>query len=204
MLQSLDPRVNRLNIAEKTEVFDKPALDQFETYQVFLQIKEGKAYEHAGIVHAPDGDFALLFAKEQFSRRPNCTGLWVVKTQDVKATPYLEREENIYNYELPAYQENLSKEHFEIFHLKKRGKQHIHQGSVLAGSYEEGLHVAKMAYNTDGPILNVWIIKEADILSIKQEDKDIWETLSEKVHRSVISYKAMDKIKKFKEENNLI
>lgn len=198
MLKSLDPRVNRFNGEILSEPYQqKEILDQFQTFQVFVQIKEGKPYEHAGIVHAPDRDFALIFAKEQYSRRPLCSGLWVVKTQDVKATPLLEKEENIYDMMELKYEEMPDKEHFEIFHLKKRGKQHIHQGSVLAGSYDEAIIKAKDAFYSS-PVLNIWVIKEADMLRINQNDKDIWSTLTEKHHRNVVSYKAMDKIKKFK------
>lgn len=200
MLKSLDPRVNRLDIeADSGAYTSKEILDQFQTYQVFVQIKEGKPYEHAGIVHAPDVDFALIFAKEQFSRRPHCNGLWVVKTQDVKATPFVENDENIYDLVEPEFEEIPNKEHYEIFHLKKRGKQHVHQGSVLAGNYDEAIIKAKEAFYS-APVLNVWVIKEADILQIKQDDKDIWSTLTEKWHRDVVSFKAMDKVKKFKIE----
>lgn len=201
MLTSLDPRINRLQIEENSSTYSaKEVPDQFQTFQVFVQVKEGKPYEHVGIVHAPDNEFALVFAKEQFSRRPLCSGLWVVKTQGVKATPFAESDENIYDLVGPDFEELPSKEHYHIFHLKKRGKQHIHQGAVLAGSYDEGLVKAKVAFN-NAQVLNIWVIKEADILQIKQNDKDIWSTLKDKWHRDIVSFKAMDKIKKFKEES---
>ncbi|MDQ3395721.1 MAG: phenylacetic acid degradation b [Bacteroidota bacterium] len=200
MLESLDPRIKRIEFKEvQDDYVSKDTLDQFQTYQVFIQVKEGKPYEHVGIVHAPDLEFALVFAKEQFSRRPLCSGLWVAKTQDVKATPFVESDECIYDFIGPEFEEMPNKEHYEIFHLKKRGKQHVHQGSVLAGSYNESIVNAKVAFSSS-PIVNAWVIKEADILQVQQNDKDIWSTLTEKKHRDITSYKAMDKIRGF---NNL-
>ena len=38
-------------------------LDQFETYQTFVQVKENKPFEHAGIVHAPNEEMAFLLPK---------------------------------------------------------------------------------------------------------------------------------------------
>lgn len=88
-LDSLDPRINRWNLREQqTANFDSPPLDQLPTYEVFIQLKENKAFEHVGIVHAATPDMAFLFAKEQFSRRYTCTGMWVVPSDRVWATAF--------------------------------------------------------------------------------------------------------------------
>lgn len=196
MLKSLDPRIERLGIPDyQDESKEKESLDQLATFQVFVQPREGKAYEHVGIVHAPDLEMALIFAKEQYSRRPGCTGLWVAETKDVIVTPYAEGDENLYDYGMEDYIEEPDKEHYEILHLKKRGKQHIHQGTVLAGNFEEAFTKAKEAFNTGGPVVNIWMIKEKDTFRFHQNDKDIWDMLPEKKHRDVTSYKAMDKVK---------
>jgi len=77
-LKSIDPRINRLSLRERQRnAFDSPPLDQLPTYEVFVQLKEGKVFEHAGIVHAATSDMAFLFAKEQYSRRYTCSGMWM-------------------------------------------------------------------------------------------------------------------------------
>ena len=43
---------------------------------------------HVGIVHAPNAEMAMLFAKEQYGRRGVSVNLWVVRTGDVSATDY--------------------------------------------------------------------------------------------------------------------
>jgi ring-1,2-phenylacetyl-CoA epoxidase subunit PaaB len=82
---SLDPRVTRMNLdAEQSAPAEpKPALDQFQTFEVFHQVKTGAHHTHVGCVHAPSPELALLLAKEQYGRRGQTTNLWVVNTRDV-------------------------------------------------------------------------------------------------------------------------
>jgi ring-1,2-phenylacetyl-CoA epoxidase subunit PaaB len=200
LMKSLDPRVNRLNFPHWETPAQKTHLDQFTTFEVFVQQKEGKPFQHEGIVHAPNEDMAFLFAKEQFSRRYTCTGLWVVATENVKVSEMTEDTTSVYDALQGSPLKAGDLEKFEIFHLFKRGKQHQHVGPVEAQSYEEALHKAKEVYHTDKVVYNVWIIRSEDMLFSHEEDKVIWETLSDKQFREAIAYKAMDKIKKFKEE----
>lgn len=202
MLKSLDPRVNRLNLPDN---YDAPMasiaeLDQFETYQVFIQTKEAKAFEHAGIVHAPNEDMAFLFAKEQYSRRGMfCNALCVVKTELIHASIFTENSQDVYDTFEGTYSGDDS-ESFEIFHLLKRGKQHKHIGNVLGKDFADGLLASKETYERAKPVFNVWIVRTEDILMSDEEDVDIWSTLKEKQYRDAIDYRAADRIKAFKEE----
>lgn len=203
-LKSLDPRISRLQIQPKEDEFSILPLDQFGTFEVFLQPKEGKPYEHAGIVHAPELEMAFLFAKEQFSRRFTCTGMWVVKTSDVQVSPLSENQQDLYELlpdELDETPTGLWQE-FEVFHLFKRGKQHQAMGVVKARNVEEALILAKKELH-DGkkPVLNIWLAPSMSFLKSTEEEKEIWNTLPDKKYRDVTDYKAADKIKQFKEEN---
>ena len=62
---SLDPRVTRMNLdAEQSAPAEpKPALDQFQTFEVFHQVKTGAHHTHVGCVHAPSPELALLLAR---------------------------------------------------------------------------------------------------------------------------------------------
>ncbi len=82
---SLDPRVTRMNLnaEQSAPVEPKPELDQFQTFEVFHQVKSGAHHTHVGCVHAPNHELALLLAKEQYGRRGQTTNLWVVNTRDV-------------------------------------------------------------------------------------------------------------------------
>lgn len=201
-MDSLDPRISRWDISlNEDPKKDKSPLDQLVTYEVFIQMKDGRAFEHTGIVHACNLEMAFLFAKEQFSRRYTCTGMWVVATENVFLSPYTDLEENVYD-QIPelSSKDDQQLEDFEIFHLTKRGKQHKHVGRVQACNYQQALSAAKSQYDGPTPILNVWVVRSADFLCTEEQDKVIWSTLHEKIHRDVTSYKAADKIKAFKEK----
>jgi ring-1,2-phenylacetyl-CoA epoxidase subunit PaaB len=198
-LTSLDPRINRLHIpADKEDISAKNELDQLVTYEVFLQKRENTPYTYVGPVHAPDLEVAFLFAKEQYSRRATCFGLWVVKTQDIRVTPYVNDNESIFQaLSIPATAPGAS-EPFEIFVLKKRGKAHTHAGTVMASDYVSALAQAKAQFADQGPCVNVWIVPAAKILKSTAEDIEIWKTLADKKYREPVAYKVLDKITAYK------
>ena len=221
MISSLDPRMNRLGLPDApATAATKTALDQFGTYEVFHQKKEGAPYVYVGPVHAPEADVAFLFAKEQFSRRFACTGLWVVLTAAITVTAYVGDQESAYDT-LPLLKNSsqpapageaddtaaeeaayaAGEEDYDIFHLKKRGKAHQHVGKVRASSPADALQVAKAVFGEQRPVVNVWAVRSADMLRSDDEDRDIWTTTPEKKYRDAISYKVQDRIEKFKAEN---
>ena len=178
----------------------KEILDQFETYEAFVQVKDNKPFEHVGPVHAPNEEMAFLFAKEQYSRRGMfCNALCVVKTENIKASDFTDNSIDIYDT-LTQEPSGVERESFEVFHLMKRGKQHKYAGNVVARDYEDAMAAAKKLYQSAKPVFNLWIVKSEDILASDEEDRDIWETLKEKKYRDAIDYKAQDRIKAFKEE----
>lgn len=200
-MNSLDPRLNRVDIYKyQQELQPKISMDQFETYETFVQSKENKPYQHEGIVHAPNQDMAFLFAKEQFSRRGTCVGLNVVKTENVMVSPMTDNEESIYDSVTIEPEKDGKTEVYEVFHLFTRGKHMQHQGSVSANGFHDAYQQAGSTYNNGKTVLNVWIIRHSDMLFNTEEERIIWSTLSEKKFRDAIAYKALDKIKKFKEK----
>ncbi len=220
MIQSHDPRMNRLGLPDApTAPAAKGALDQFGTYEVFHQKKEGAPFVYVGPVHAPEADVAFLFAKEQYSRRFACTGLWVVPTAAITVTAYVGDQESAYDT-LPLLPKSSAptagpaddtaaaeaayvagEEDYDIFHLKKRGKAHQHVGKVRASGSADALQVAKAVFGELRPVANVWVVRAADFLRSEDEDRDIWTTTPEKKYRDAISYKVQDRIEKFKAEN---
>lgn len=88
--KAIDPRVTRmgLNIEESLPQETLHQQDNWITYEVFHQEKRGAQHVHAGIVHAPSDDIALVFAKEQYGRRGKTANIWVVKTTNILATAY--------------------------------------------------------------------------------------------------------------------
>ena len=202
-MSSLDPRLNRVDIYKyQQELQPKTSMDQFETYEVFLQTKENKSFQHEGIVHAPNQELAFLFAKEQFSRRGTCTGLSVVQTEYIMVSPMTDNDINVYDVVSLEPEKSNKTSTYEIFHLFKRGKHLQHQGSVSAKGFNDAYRQADNLYNTGKTVLNVWVVRHDNMLFNTKEQRVIWNTLSEKKFRDAIAYKALDKIKKFKEEQD--
>lgn len=198
-MNSLDPRVNRLP-ATTESVSPKAPLDQFGTFEVFVQPKEGKSFQHEGIVHAPNLEMAYVLAKEAFTRRFTCVSLYVVDTRNVYVSPMTEGEKNSYDFIEDNPEAVGVKGSFEIYHLAKRGKQHIHVGTVTASSPQEAMVSAKAKFNTGKVVYNVWVIPTDAIRFTTEEEKELWITLPEKKFRDASDYKGGDKLKDFLEK----
>lgn len=190
-MESLDPRISRL---ERQEYQQKSEPDQFSTFEVFTRLRKNKPYNHTGIVHAPELEMAFLFAKEQYSRRQTCTGIWVSATSDVYVSDFTDDEENI----LDRFTSNefSTGKNFKIFLLLKRGKQHQYAGDAEG---KDAVDAISRFYNEnkDTHAFNVWAIEEANLLKIEEEVGEIWETLDEKGFRDASAYRAGEKLKNF-------
>ena len=198
-MKSLDPRVNRLpEIGKPGQINPKVPLDQFGTFEVFVEAKEGKPFQHEGVVHAPNREMAYVLAKETFTRRFTCSSIFVTETRDVFVSPLTEGNINVYDL-ITTTPTSGSSESYEIFHLAKRGKQHVHAGTVNAASAEEAMSAAKEKFNTGKVVYNIWAVRTNAIRFTQPEDKEIWNTLPEKKFRDAADYKGGDKLKEFLE-----
>ena len=195
-VKSLDPRVSRL--PQIGEVTTKKPLDQFGTFESFVQAKEGKPFQHEGCVHAPNLEMPYLLAKETFTRRFACVSIYVVDTRDVFVSPTSEGDQNAYDLIQQVSYEGSSKT-FEIYQLAKRGKQHVNVGTVEAISPTEAMLRAKNLFGAGKIVYNVWAIEKNKIRFTTEEEKDLWNTLPEKKFRDASDYKGGDKLKEFLE-----
>jgi ring-1,2-phenylacetyl-CoA epoxidase subunit PaaB len=199
-VKSLDPRVNRLpKIDVPAHIETKAPLDQFGTFEVFVQPKDGKPFQHEGIVHAPNLEMAYVLAKETFTRRFLCSSLYVADTRNVYVSPMTEGDVNAYDTIPEDSQAGGDALTFEIYHLLKRGKQHIHAGTIYAATPQQAIGVAKNQLKPEKIIYNIWAINTADIRFTTAEEKDLWLTLPEKKFRDASDYKGGDKLKEFLE-----
>ena len=195
-MKSLDPRVTRL--PQVGEVKPKKPLDQLGTYEVFVQAKEGKPFQHEGSIHAPNLEMAYVLAKETFTRRFTCVSIYVTDTRNVFVSPTTEGNQSAYEL-ISKDAEDDDKGAFEIYHLSKRGKPHIHVGTVEANSPQDAMYRAKDLFGTGKVIYNVWAIEKSKIRFTTDEEKDLWNTLPEKKFRDASDYKGGDKLKAFLE-----
>jgi ring-1,2-phenylacetyl-CoA epoxidase subunit PaaB len=203
MQHSLDPRVQRLphNGVEASAGKMKQVLDQLVTFEVFVQPKAGKPFQHEGIVHSCDLEMAYVMAKETFTRRFTCVSLYVADTRNVFASSLTEGDNNAYDTLTVVPEPSGEKHSYEIYHLVKRGKQHVHAGQVMATSPNDALLQAKGKYKSDQIVYNVWAIRSQDIRFTSQEENDLWLTLPEKKFRDAAEYKGGDRLTDFLERN---
>lgn len=180
------------------EILPKAPLDQLGTFEVFVQPKSGKPFQHEGAVHAPDLEMAFVLAKETFTRRFTCSSLFVTDTRSVFVSPMTEDTQSAYDLVSDAVGENGEAEAYEIFHLLKRGKQHVHAGTVEAISPAHSMTVAKKDFGAQS-VLNIWAVRKADIRFTTDAEQDLWLTLPEKKFRDAVEYKGGDKLKNFVE-----
>ena len=197
---ALDPRVRRL--PELNQVLPKAPLDQFGTYEVFVQAKEGKPFTHEGCVHAPNVEMAFVLAKETFTRRFTCVSLFVVETRRVFVSAMMEGTDSAYNLFTASTSAAGQEETFEVFHLYKRGKQHQQHCTISAIDPVDAIVKAGNSYPSKLPVLNIWVIRTADIRFTREDERDLWNTLPEKKFRDAAAYKAGDKLKEFTERSS--
>ena len=199
-MNSLDPRVNRLPaVGQPGQAEPKAPLDQFGTYEVFVQPREGKPFQHEGIVHAPNLEMAFVLAKEAFTRRFNCVSIFVADTRHVYVSPLTDGDQSVTGILQEVSDQPGEKVSYEIFHLLKRGKQHVHSGTVQASNPAEAMYVAKNLLPADKVIYNLWAIRMSDIRFTHPEEQELWMTLPEKKFRDASDYKGGDKLKEFLE-----
>lgn len=201
--KSLDPRVARLpEIGEEGIIRPKAPLDQFGTFEVFVRPKEGKPFQHEGPVHAPNLEMAYVLAKETFTRRFTCASLYVVDTRDVQVSVLTEGETNAYDL-IPASEGGDKTISYEVFHLPRRGKQHINAATVQAISPGHAMRAAKALLPSGKIFYNVWAIESRKIrFTTAEEEKEFWITLPEKKFRDAAEYKGGDKLKTFLEKSS--
>ena len=47
-------------------------------WEVFRQERSGQPFQHGGSVHAPNREFAEIYAREFYTRRQESVALWIV------------------------------------------------------------------------------------------------------------------------------
>lgn len=202
MSNSLDPRINRLGLQPAGADF-KYASYEGLPFEIFWIAKPGKPYEHVGIMHAADVDLALIYAKEQFSRRGgNCYGLLSINSQAIWASTVTEAGTNAFDQLAGMPLDAWVGQKLLVFGLKKRGKQHLLLGEAK-GQHATEIYSQVAALRTD-PCLNVWVVPASETSTLEAGPEGLWQTLHEKQYREATAYKSADKIKAFVESRKIV
>jgi len=62
-------------------------------WEVFIRPRNGLAHRHAGSLHAPDAEMALMAARDVYTRRGEGRSLWVVRASDIHASDPADKAE---------------------------------------------------------------------------------------------------------------
>ena len=66
--------------------------DQGILWEVFIQAKAGRPYNHVGSLHAYDKKMAMKSARDLFTRRNEGNGIWIVKAEDIVSSEAIDGE----------------------------------------------------------------------------------------------------------------
>lgn len=129
--------------------------------------------------------------------------MYVVDTRDVFVSPLTDGNVNAYDLISSEITSAEQKTDFEIYHLPKRGKQHIHVGTIEASSPKDAMAAAKLKFNQSKAVYNVWAINKKKIRFTSAEEQELWSTLPDKKFRDAAEYKGGDKLKNFLESKTV-
>lgn len=198
--KSLDPRVKRLPKIPLKDECQVDSTDQLTSFEVFVQPRNEKPFQHEGSVRSADLEMAFVLAKEMFTRRFTCIALWVVETEHISISDLTEGDENIYAT-LNTVPLSGTGEWFEIFEMTKRGKQHVHTGKLQALSPQEAFSSAIHIAKPGAKACNLWAVPASSIRYTSNDERSLWDTLPEKKFRDAAEYKGGERLKMFLEKN---
>ncbi|MEI2609395.1 MAG: hypothetical protein V9G20_12265 [Candidatus Promineifilaceae bacterium] len=142
---------------------------QWPRYEVFQQDKPGQAHYNAGSVHAPDGEMALLNARDVFARRPRCHSMWVVAATAISAWSYQEIAAG-----LPQETAAAPPLPYAIFRKEQNTRNTleyvIYQGELLACTPLDALRQAQQQFD-DGQLVAVWWVVPVTAITRSNQDE---------------------------------
>jgi ring-1,2-phenylacetyl-CoA epoxidase subunit PaaB len=168
---------------------------QFPRYYVFEQPSPGEPFIHAGSVHAPDGEMALLTARDVFARRPERVAMWVGRDRDIHS---LTKEQ----LEAAPPEGNPASGGMLVYQLFAKTSHKgvcIHQGEAAAAGPAAALAAARAA----SPAALVWwaIPDAALIKSTPEETGLLYESTPGKPFRHENQYHVRTMMMELKKKN---
>jgi ring-1,2-phenylacetyl-CoA epoxidase subunit PaaB len=61
-------------------------MNDWQLWEVFVRSKGGLSHRHAGSVHAPDSEMAIIHARDTYTRRMEGVSLWVIPSAAITAS----------------------------------------------------------------------------------------------------------------------
>ncbi len=168
---------------------------QWPRYIVFVKANAEESHFYAGSVHAPDGEMALLNARDVFARRPVCVSVWVVPANRI-LTMTAEEFQSKADW-LP--QKSTPKKDLEMYagflKLTHRGT-FTYAGEIAAESPEAALH---KLIKTPPEAVAWWVFPASVITASTADDVDeLFHPVIYKAFREQSFYHTVATLKELK------
>jgi len=168
---------------------------QWPRFEVFQQ--ESQTDRHAGVgsVHAPDGEMALLIARDVFVRRPDCVSLWVAPAQRISSFTV----QQLASAAPPLRgSHGRGPESFEVFKKVHHKGVHTHVGQVTAETPFDALRAACQDF-AEPPAHVWWLVPSASLVRSEPADSDsFFEPALHKPFRDQAFYRTQTLLRKLK------
>lgn len=169
---------------------------QWPRFEAFVQDREDRPHRNAGSVHAPDGEMALLNARDVFVRRPACISLWVVPAEAILSKTMQELTNDPAWLDEPNEQGSTLETYYVFQKLgQRRSMTYVtHVGQVEAAGPKQALHIAMDSYD-DSRVYVWWVCPERKV--IKSNDEDIasmFAPADEKSYRMPQEYRVVSEM----------
>lgn len=165
---------------------------QWPRYEVFKQDNERKVHEAVGSVHAPDGEMALLNARDVFVRRPSAVSLWVAAERDIfsMTAEELATEPHWALEEIPAA---ATPQTFHIFTKtsQRRSMTYVkYVADVVALSARQALQLALQDPQFEAEtVFTWWVVPQAAVTRSEDDLIESWfEPAKDKTYRQQSYY----------------
>ncbi len=158
-------------------------------WEAFVRQNGGLAHVYSESVHAPDGETALLNARDAYLRRVEGVSLWVAPAASV----YVWESDS----PDPAPKDENPGESslWEVFVRHRRGLAHVHAGSLNATGPADAVIKAQKVYLTRDDGVGVWVIPSCDIFAADPVDAAaLFEPFADKDYRYPTYYDIPEEV----------
>ena len=138
---------------------------QWPRFYVFKQDATDGPHQNCGSIHAPDGEMALLNARDVFVRRPPCVSLWVLPADAIHRHPPSGPPLKDHGKPRPRA--------YAVFVKADHRQPHHFAGELEADTAQEALDQA-VSEQAHSSWVELWVAPASQLVRSDREDADAW------------------------------